>query len=110
MNSAQNVTLSSRKKAKKISVQTKNVTLAKPSNKTEKLIRQLMEKSSNPQLIEEAFEFAKIAYKDKYMVSGENYIHHATRVASILDKMNLDPVTISFGFLHDVMDDKSNTI
>ncbi len=79
-------------------------------NNTQKFLRQIMEKSSDPQLIEEAFLFAKIAYKDKLTASGENYIHHATRVAMILNKMNLDPQTISFGFLHDVMDDKSEAM
>jgi len=68
-------------------------------------IQKLINKSSNPELIREAFEFAKEAYKDKFRVSGENYIYHALRVASMLDKMNLDPVTIAFSFLHDITDD-----
>jgi GTP pyrophosphokinase len=68
-------------------------------------IQKLINKSSNPELIREAFEFAKEAYKDKYRVSGENYIYHALRVASMLDKMNLDPTTIAFSFLHDIADD-----
>jgi len=55
--------------------------------------------------LEDAFEFAKEAYKEKYRLSGENYIFHATRVALLLDKMNLDSTTIAFGLLHDVMDD-----
>jgi GTP pyrophosphokinase len=76
------------------------------SDPTQKLILQITEKSSDPQLVEDAFEFAKTAYKDKFMASGENYINHATRVASMLDKMNLDPETIAFGLLHDVMDEK----
>jgi RelA/SpoT family (p)ppGpp synthetase len=80
------------------------------SNSTQKLILQITEKSSDPQLIEDAFSFAKMAYKDKFMASGENYINHATRVAAILDKMNLDPETISFGLLHDIMDDKSQAL
>lgn len=71
----------------------------------QKIIRHLTERSSDPKLIEGAFEFAKEAYKDKYRFSGENYIEHATRVASMLDKMSLDPVTIAFGILHDVLDD-----
>ncbi|MCX6718146.1 MAG: HD domain-containing protein [Candidatus Staskawiczbacteria bacterium] len=72
---------------------------------TQKIIRQISDKSSDPQLIESAFEFAKEAYKDKYRISGENYIVHATRVALELGKMDLDPSTIALGLLHDVLDD-----
>ena len=68
-------------------------------------IQKIINKSSNPKLIELAFKFATEAYKDKYRISGENYIVHATRVALMLDKMNLDPVTIAFGLLHDISDD-----
>lgn len=80
------------------------------SDNLQKTIRQLIVKSSDPKLIEEAFLFAKEAYKGKNMVSGENYILHATRVAGMLDKMRLDPSTIAFGLMHDVMDDKSNAM
>jgi len=68
-------------------------------------IQKIIKKSLNPSLIESTFEFAKEAYKDKSRVSGENYIYHAIRVASSLDKMDLDPTTIAFGLLHDVIDD-----
>lgn len=76
----------------------------------EKTIQQIAGRSSDSQLIEDAFEFAKIAYKDKFMASGENYIHHSARVALVLDKMNLDPQTIAFGILHDVFDEKGRTL
>jgi len=68
-------------------------------------IQKLIKKSSDPNLIETAFEFAKEAYKDRNRISGENYIHHALRVALMLDKMNLDSKTIAFGILHDVLDE-----
>ncbi len=68
-------------------------------------IQKIIKRSSDPKLIESAFEFAKEAYKDKNRISGENYIYHATRVALALDKMGLDPTTIAFGILHDVLDD-----
>ncbi len=68
-------------------------------------IQKIINKSSDPKLIESAFNFAKEAYEEKYRLSGDNYIIHATSVASMLDKMNLDPTTIAFGFLHDVLDD-----
>lgn len=74
-------------------------------NNLQKTIDQLIKKSSNPKLIADAFEFAKEAYKDKNRLSGENYIYHAARSASMLEKMNLDPTTIAFGILHDSVDD-----
>jgi len=74
-------------------------------NSTEKIFNRLLKRSSNPKLIESAFEFSKEAYKNKKRLSGENYIHHTTRVALMLDKMNLDSTTIAFGILHDVLDD-----
>ena len=73
-------------------------------------IQKIINKSSNPKLIEEAFDFAKEAYKDKFRSSGENYIYHAVRVASTLDKMELDPTTIAFALLHDVIDDMPESI
>jgi RelA/SpoT family (p)ppGpp synthetase len=71
-------------------------------------IQKIIKKSSDPKLIESAFEFATQAYKEKYRLSGENYIVHATRVALALDKMDLDPTTIAFGLLHDILDDVPN--
>jgi len=68
-------------------------------------IKKLILKSNDPKLIESAFEFAKQSYKDKFRISGENYIEHGLRVALMLDKMNLDSKTIAFGILHDILDD-----
>ena len=68
-------------------------------------IQKIIKNSPNPELIEDAFEFAKEAYKEKNRLSGENYIYHATRVALTLDKMGLDSITVAFGLLHDVLDD-----
>ncbi|MCX6720783.1 MAG: HD domain-containing protein [Candidatus Staskawiczbacteria bacterium] len=68
-------------------------------------IQKIINKSSDPKLIENAFKFATEAYKDKFRASGENCILHTTRVALMLDKMELDPTTIALGILHDVLDD-----
>lgn len=68
-------------------------------------LQKLIEKATDPKLISETFDFAKDAYKDKYRVSGENYIEHALRIATELSKMGLDSVTIAFALLHDVLDD-----
>ncbi|MEK7664807.1 MAG: HD domain-containing protein [Patescibacteria group bacterium] len=68
-------------------------------------IRKIIGKSENPKLIADVFEFSKQAYKEKFRASGENYIEHATRVASILSRMGLDVVTIAAALLHDIADD-----
>jgi RelA/SpoT family (p)ppGpp synthetase len=68
-------------------------------------IEKLIKKNSEPKLISDVFEFAKEAYKDKYRFSGENYINHALRVATMLNEMGLDPTTVAFALLHDVLDD-----
>ena len=73
-------------------------------------IQKLINKSQNPKLIELAFQFAREVYKDKNRISGENYIYHAARVASMLDNMGLDPTTIAFGILHDAIDDAPESI
>ncbi len=72
-------------------------------------IEKIKKHSSNPEMIESAFVFAKKAYQGKHRLSGEQYITHAMRVAFALDKMNLDPVTISLGILHDTLDDLPET-
>jgi GTP pyrophosphokinase len=70
-------------------------------NNFEKLIKN----SQNPKLIEDAFLFAKEAYKDRKRITGENYIEHALRVAIFLQEMKTDPTTIAFAIIHDVVDD-----
>ena len=72
-------------------------------------IEKLIKNSSNPKLISDAFEFAQKAYENKNRISGENYIHHILRVATMLDKMEVDPTTIAFALLHDVLDDTPET-
>jgi guanosine-3',5'-bis(diphosphate) 3'-pyrophosphohydrolase len=57
------------------------------------------------QFIQRAYEFAKQAHEEQYRKSGEPYIIHPIQVAGILVDLEMDPVTISAGFLHDVVED-----
>lgn len=68
-------------------------------------IQKIIDKSSDPKLIADVFEFSKQAYKEKFRASGENYIEHATRVAFNLSHMGLDTVTVATALLHDIADD-----
>ena len=94
---APNAILFWQKGAKNQNVQIKNATMSN--------IQNLIKRSSEPKLIEDAFSFAEEAYKDKFRISGENYIYHAVRVALVLDRMGMDPVTIAFALFHDIVDD-----
>lgn len=60
--------------------------------------------------IRRAYEFAERAHIDQYRKSGEAYIIHPVQVAGILVDLKMDPVTISGGFLHDVVEDTDVTI
>lgn len=74
-------------------------------------IEQLLEKArhyyqeAETKVIEEAFRFAKVAHEGQVRDSGEPYIQHPLEVAIILADLELDPVTIAAGLLHDVLED-----
>jgi GTP pyrophosphokinase len=60
---------------------------------------------TNQSLIEKAYKFAEKAHYGQKRLSGEDYIVHPLNVAYFLAKLGLDPVTISAGMLHDVLED-----
>ncbi|WP_367294892.1 bifunctional (p)ppGpp synthetase/guanosine-3',5'-bis(diphosphate) 3'-pyrophosphohydrolase [Levilactobacillus yonginensis] len=61
-------------------------------------------------MVVQACQFATIAHKDQHRQSGEPYIMHPIQVAGILADLNMDPETVSAGFLHDIVEDTGATL
>ena len=62
------------------------------------------------EMVQKAYDFALHAHSGQKRVSGEQYIVHPLGVAKILADLELDPVTVVGGILHDVVEDTDITI
>lgn len=62
------------------------------------------------QFIEQAYIYSRDAHVGQYRKSGEPYILHPIQVAGILVGLKMDPMTVSAGLLHDVVEDTSITL
>ena len=56
-------------------------------------------------LIDKAYHYAEEKHSGQFRRSGEPYFIHVLNVAYILAQLPSSPVTISAGFLHDVVED-----
>ncbi|MDR1698080.1 MAG: HD domain-containing protein, partial [Erysipelotrichaceae bacterium] len=61
-------------------------------------------------LIKKSYEFAKEKHDGQFRKSGEPYLQHLIEVAYILATLQASPITISAGFLHDVVEDSGVSI
>lgn len=61
-------------------------------------------------VVARAYEEALQAHAKQVRKSGEPYIQHPLHVCLILAKLKLDPSTLAAAFLHDVVEDTSQTI
>ncbi len=59
--------------------------------------------------IDRAYIFSARVHAGQVRLSGEPYLTHPLEVAGILAEMNLDPVSIAAGLLHDVVEDTHST-
>ncbi|MBL0715051.1 MAG: bifunctional (p)ppGpp synthetase/guanosine-3',5'-bis(diphosphate) 3'-pyrophosphohydrolase [Desulfosarcina sp.] len=60
-------------------------------------------------IIDRAYIFSARVHDGQIRLSGEPYLSHPLEVAGILAEMNLDPVSIAAGLLHDVIEDTHAT-
>ena len=86
--------------------------LSKSEENTKVSIEEIIEKAQayiedeeQIQVIEEAYDFAKLKHEGQFRKSGEAYIYHPMNVALILISIYADYETISAGLMHDVLED-----
>ncbi|MCK4520638.1 bifunctional (p)ppGpp synthetase/guanosine-3',5'-bis(diphosphate) 3'-pyrophosphohydrolase [Candidatus Parcubacteria bacterium] len=79
------------------------------SSKKQRLFQELIKDSTDPRLIQKAYQFAENAHRNQKRASGEEFIIHPLRTAICLKKAGLCPTTIVAGLLHDVVDDTDIT-
>ncbi|MGI6119186.1 MAG: RelA/SpoT family protein [Desulfosporosinus sp.] len=65
---------------------------------------------ANLDIVDKAYQFAKVAHRNQLRNSGEEYIFHPLEVARILVDMEMDTATIAASLLHDVVEDTLYTI
>lgn len=61
-------------------------------------------------LLRRAYFFSAKEHREQVRKSGEPYLIHPLSVAQILAEMRMDEVTVSTGFLHDVVEDTLTTL
>jgi len=66
-------------------------------------------KDKDKDLIEKAYNFAKRVHEGQLRKSGEPYFTHVANTAKNLAGLNMTPVVISAGLLHDVLEDANIT-
>lgn len=65
--------------------------------------------NTDKELISKAFAFAQKAHEGQFRDSGEPYFSHVAETAKILAELNMSPVMIAAGLLHDVIEDTNIT-
>ena len=64
----------------------------------------------NPELVEQAFDYAVAVHRDQKRQSGEPYFVHPLAVAHILAELKTDYIAVAAGLLHDVVEDSPVTV
>jgi len=61
------------------------------------------------EILRKAYIFSAVEHKGQVRASGEPYLVHPLEVAAILADMRMDPVCVTVGLLHDVLEDTLTT-
>jgi GTP pyrophosphokinase len=82
-----------------------------PRTRFSRLLKILRKRFSEEELVlvRRAYAYADQAHRGQVRRSGEPYILHTLHVGIILASSGLDPVTVSAGLLHDVIEDTDIT-
>ena len=83
-----------------------------PDEIYERLIKKIRSyhPSDNLEMVERAYNLAKLAHEKQFRKSGEPYIIHPLEVACNLADLELDIESIVAGLLHDVVEDTEYTL
>ena len=73
-------------------------------------VKQYIKKDEEIELIEKAYDYAKIAHNGQTRLTGEDYISHPLNVAIILTEIFADSQTIITALLHDVINFTDKTL
>ena len=75
------------------------------------LMKKLRENRPNEdlELVKKAYDFSQRHHAGQSRASGEPYLVHPLEVANVLADMQMDPVSIAAGLLHDSVEDTSVT-
>lgn len=65
---------------------------------------------ADTQIVERAYRYAQTAHQGQKRNSGEEYFIHPVAVAHHLTNMQLDPITVAAGLLHDVPEDTDTSM
>lgn len=73
------------------------------------ILRNYDGESSDIQLVQKAWDFAKLAHTGQKRKTGESYVSHSLETAKILASWKLDVVSVVAGLLHDTVEDGGAT-
>ncbi len=78
----------------------------------EKIIEKVKENHPNAdeELLRRAYLFSAREHRGQVRKSGEPYMVHPLEVANILAELRLDPICVTTGLLHDVVEDTETTV
>src|SRR2546427_5782372 len=66
--------------------------------------------SVDEELLRRAYLFSARQHRGQHRQPGEPYLVHPLEVANILADLNLDPICVTTGLLHDIVEDTETSV